>query len=216
MSSFYIPKYNCVFIHIPKTAGSSIRNGFFNQDYIGPYYRFPYKYKQLYSFAFVRNPYDRLISAYNFFHIKKLETDHYKELKLSFDQFLKIAIDDSIGYRECSIHNNIPQFIRHHTIPQTHDFHQLRYAKFIGRYEHIDTDWQKVCQDISADYRPLDKNNVSKKIKWYDKWYQKYFPEHYKIRFYKKYFNSNNLDIINTFFDEDFTSLGYEKIKALP
>jgi hypothetical protein len=215
MSSFYIPKYNCVFIHIPKTAGTSIRNGFFHEEYIGPYLHFPYKYKHLYSFAFVRNPYDRLISAYNFFHIKKKETDDNKNLKLSFTEFLNIVIDTSIGYRECSIYGNIPEFIRHHTIPQTDDFNQLHYAKFVGRYENLENDWAKICRDISAEYISLDKNNVSKNMKWYDKLYQEWFPQSYRMYFYRKYLNKKNLDIINGFYEQDFLTLNYEKIKVL-
>lgn len=216
MSSFYITKYNCVFIHIPKTAGSSIRNDFFNQEYIGPYYRFPYKYKHLYSFAFVRNPYDRLISAYNFFHIKKQETEHNQNIKLSFDQFLDIVVDSSIGYRECSIHTNIPQFIRHHTIPQTDDFHQLRYAKFIGRYENLENDWQKICKEIGAEYKILGQKNVSKAPKtWYNELHEKWFPQHYKMYCYKKYLNNQNLQIINDFFAKDFEVFEYNKFEKI-
>lgn len=215
MSSFYIPKYNCVFIHIPKTAGSSIRNGFFNGQCIGAYYRYPYKYKHLFSFCFVRNPYDRIISAYNFLHKKKLETTKYKNFQLSFDDFIEIVIDKSIDHVYCNIYENIYSFIRHHTIPQTHIFNQLHNAKFVGRYENLDNDWQYICEQINAEYKPLPNNNVSKTLNWYNKLYQQWFPDKFRIKYYKKYLNQHNLSVINTFFSQDFSVLNYEKIQDL-
>lgn len=214
MSSFYIPKYNCVFIHIPKTAGSSIRNDFFNKDYIGAYHRYPLKYRNVFSFCFVRHPYDRLISAYNFFHYK-IQVTRYKNLKLSFIEFLAIVIDESIDYQESNIYTNVKGFIRHHTIPQTHEFNQLQYAKFIGRHENLQTDWQKICTIINASYEPLKQNNVSQKHNLYTYCFQKLMPNKYQTYQYKKYINNHSLTIINQFFDQDFKILNYEKIKVL-
>lgn len=217
VSSFYIPKYNCVFIHIPKTAGSSIRNGFFQGEYIGAYHRYPFKYKNLFSFCFVRNPYDRLISAYNFFHKKKLETIKYNSLQLNFNDFLDIVINESIDYTASSIHTNPHSFIRHHTIPQTHYFNQLSYAKFIGRYENLEEDWRYICQQINAVYQPLPQNNAShkQKLSWYEKTYQKWFPRQFRIKLYKKYFNNHTLAIINRYYAQDFDVLNYNKMEVL-
>jgi len=73
----------CIFIHIPKTAGTSIEqfirdNGSNNLLFIGVRNNrslqhltayelkmmIPYIYKQYYKFSIVRNPYDKLLSEY--------------------------------------------------------------------------------------------------------------------------------------------------------
>lgn len=68
----YMHKYKCIFIHIPKNAGSSIMNllgddgGRFHVE--STYYRHAnyYFFKKYHSFAFTREPLERLFSAYKY------------------------------------------------------------------------------------------------------------------------------------------------------
>ncbi len=68
----YMHKYKCIFIHIPKNAGSSLMDMF--EDKSGrwhvesDYYEKSnyYFYRKYHKFAFTRDPLDRLFSAYKY------------------------------------------------------------------------------------------------------------------------------------------------------
>ena len=71
-------KKKCIFFHIPKTAGISLVKALFGDLDWGhrdvKYYRNVFnkkKFDSYFKFTFVRNPYDRLFSAYSF--LKKEE-----------------------------------------------------------------------------------------------------------------------------------------------
>ena len=61
----------CVFIHVPKAAGTSINHALYGRT-LGHYTAlevrnaFPRLFNNAYVFSVVRNPYDRLLSAYRF------------------------------------------------------------------------------------------------------------------------------------------------------
>jgi hypothetical protein len=104
---------NVLFVHIPKTAGTSIRSALINS----PNYNYPsewmvshlthaqlesrcrfHNFKPDYSFTFVRNPYDRAVSTY--FHLQKhIKPPHFmrrksiefyqKFLTLNFKEWLR-------------------------------------------------------------------------------------------------------------------------------
>ena len=69
----YQRKHNCIFIHIPKTAGTSILSAM-GKSGVGrchlPWYVYfnanPIYYEKAFKFAFVRNPWDRVLSAFNY------------------------------------------------------------------------------------------------------------------------------------------------------
>lgn len=94
-----------VFIHVPKTGGTSIENviGGTGHQSISDIYndggdefgnRLP-EGDAIPVVAFVRNPYDRIVSAYHF--LKQI--DYEVELPESFDEFVR-RIDEFIGHED--------------------------------------------------------------------------------------------------------------------
>lgn len=89
---------NIIFIHIPKTGGSSINKYFFNQNLVfntGKHRGIKY-YKdnnfdlsKFYIFTVVRHPYSRMVSYY-----KYIEQILHKKMDMSFSDWIKNPIGD--------------------------------------------------------------------------------------------------------------------------
>ena len=192
MANFLINDPKCVFIHIPKTAGTSIRRGFFNNNYEGPTFReIPINWQNLFKFAFVRNPYDRFISAWKMFSkgvaFSTWEYPHDGEKNISIEDFWKIVVNDEIIYDERR--NTFEEKIRHHTIPQTHEFNCLAHADFVGRFENLNSDFKVICKHLGAIYSELPYNNKSK----YSKTYRELFSPSMKKKVQEYYYNDFKL-----------------------
>lgn len=196
MSNFLLKDPDCVLIHIPKTAGTSIRSGVWKGRYEGPFFGpLPENLKPYFAFAFTRHPVDRLLSTWRMFscHAQNRAREDLPwqpDPSLTVQDVLDIAEDDRIRYDESRA--TFQEIVRHHAIPQTHPFNALQDADYVGRYETLHEDWMRVCEHIGRVYEPLPKVNVTAG--------QKPTPElspalHERIR---------------TVYKEDFQQLGYE------
>ena len=201
MSNFLFEKAKCVFIHIPKTGGASIRHGVFKSEYKGPVFaHIPPDWQKYYKFAFIRNPFDRLVSAWKMFTDGMENTYRIFEIdqSLSLSDFLAIVTDESIAYGERR--TTIAEKIRHHTIPQTHPFNCLQEADFIGRFENLQEDWEKVCQDIGIEPISLPRWNVSKHGN-----YETYYDD--KCRKIAEKYYERDLELLGYRFSESHTTI---------
>jgi hypothetical protein len=70
---------NCVYIHIPKAAGTSLNKAIYGRT-LGHYTAyeiqssFPTLFRKAFVFSFVRNPWDRILSAYRFAKVGKTDS----------------------------------------------------------------------------------------------------------------------------------------------
>lgn len=193
MSNFLLKNPNCVFIHIPKTAGTSIRKGVWKSDYEGPYFgTIPKEWENLFSFAFVRHPLQRFVSAYHMF-TEGAKGDPAWSLPhdarvLTIEEFLEIVLDQSIIYDQRR--HTFEEKIRHHTIPQTHPFNCLHLAKFIGRYENFNKDFETIKKEMGI-INEVPHIHYTKKVNW------------------KDILKGEVLDKCITFYKNDFEELNY-------
>jgi len=125
-----------LFIHIPKTGGTSIREG--RQLSECRVYEPDKAWLALPSFAFVRNPFDRLVSCWVDFRFNR------RLVEWDFETFLRHVT--RVDVEEAVIAD--PQSIEHYAAPMTHPVHGLKYAWFVGRYESLQQDFDIFVVDL--------------------------------------------------------------------
>lgn len=169
-------KYNIVFVHVPKTAGTAIYQQFFGLQHHGHYrpehyYRFDKsEFLNRKKIAVVRNPWDKFISAYHYIdqnvgggvYANRFKKEFFYDVN-SFAQF-KEKFLGSKGFR-----NQILKW--DHFRPQW-DFITLNNDYCIdtlGRFEELDNfvkDFKLYIKDININ--SLEKNNFSKRSTYKD------------------------------------------------
>ncbi len=169
-----------LFIHIPKTAGTSIRVSLspyafhpetllenrvlssvgINVNHIGPWKRKRFRphctaltvqrnlpadvFDNLFKFVFVRNPWDLLVSLYNFIPSRPKHRYSKYVASLSFSDFVNEWTQR-------------PEILQSRWIQ---DHRQELIVDYVGFFENIPHDFEVVCTRIGVD-APLPRNNRS-------------------------------------------------------
>ncbi|WP_019038852.1 sulfotransferase family 2 domain-containing protein [Psychroflexus tropicus] len=166
--------YKCIFIHIPKNAGISVSYTLFGNT--GGSHRKLIDYQRIfgkktvskyYKFSFVRNPWDRLVSTY-FFLINGGLTNRDKKWTEEHISDYKDFTDFVLNWVQIEQVNTSLHFQEQHRFLTNHKG-ELD-VDFLGRFETLDQDFQKVCQHLQLD-RSLRKTNSSKRKNDYRSYY---------------------------------------------
>jgi hypothetical protein len=185
----HIKEHNIIFIHIPKNGGSSIRRGFFENKfdkYVGP--NFPKEWEKMFKFTFVRNPFDRFISAYKMF------TEGFvpENRKLSWNNPKPMSIEEFFEKSKRDKNYTNVSGMGFHTIPQTHELNFLKYSDFVGRFENLEEDFRKVCEMNNINFTSLPHWNKTNRED------------------YRTYFDENLYNKISEYYSEDLKLLDYQ------
>jgi hypothetical protein len=196
-------KYKCIFIHIPKTAGTSIEHALEmhgDKDFIGikPYINQKQDYDSFFGgglqhctvsqlakmidnfddyfkFSFVRNPFDRAVSAVSFLG-GGLKNCHKPLTKERFEEFIKKGIP------------NTGHFISQYDFLSSGE---RALVDFVGKYENLERDFGFVC----------DKLGVNKTLEHRMK--STHAP-------YWSYYSQETLEIVAEKYAKDIEHFGYE------
>jgi chondroitin 4-sulfotransferase 11 len=191
-------KYKSIFIHIPKTGGTSIKKILSKYDFelmslhqaqdgsnddktgayiIGTANRLKRGisdeiWNNYFKFTFVRNPYSRALSNYFFLKYNK---------KICFNKFLKKKFNNIID-------------VWHFTLPQSRHIYNNKkklLVDFIGHFENLQEDFNNICDKIGIIPTKLPYLNKSNKINK------------------NKLLNNTNKKTIYNKFKEDFENFNY-------
>jgi len=184
----YEKKY--IFVHPPKCAGKSVEKCLFNKEPIpgSADHRMIWEHKaiigsefnQFKSFAFSRNPFDRLVSIYEW---KRHQYNGAPETRVSFKTWImNQEYPDKWNYQKppLSVSNG-----KYHTDRLQSDYmFDPNTGKlcldFIGRTENICNDWKIICNDILKEDITLPHLNKSTRMD-----YKEYYDQEMKDLTYK-------------------------------
>lgn len=167
---FCFDKTRSIFVHIPKAGGISTIKSLYGEQANGfghpTYERFLRLYGQkrfgeYFKFTFVRNPWDRLLSAYNFLkkggmnHMDQQFCDNVLSGYDTFEQFVMEWVNKE----------SVESWV--HFIPQYHyvyDYNKNLVVDFVGRFEQFETDFEYVRSKLKTGM-PLQHRNQTKEKK---------------------------------------------------
>lgn len=191
--SEYADEYECIFIHIPKTAGTSMAMVLFDKDsrhvryteYEKADWR---KFKRYFKFTFVRNPWDRLVSAYFFLKqggLSEQDREWAKDNLQDYPDFKGFVLD---WINETNIWTSV------HFLPQYHfvcDSADEVMMDFVGRFESIESDFLYVAKRLGCT-RSLSKTNAGSQ------------------QHYSNYYDEETQEIVRQAYARDIELFGYE------
>eukprot|EP01083_Nonionella_stella_P022351 61844_1 len=190
-----------IFIHVPKTGGSSIENMLWNR-YLDsehkPFREYMHcdRYKNYFTFGFVRNPYLRAISMFTYF--KSGHNQKRWKIHALFEKF-----DGLDGFMDYFLKTDDAWFRKHEFFKHFKQTDYLLDVKhkigFIGKFEHFERDLMHLMKilDLNIKTIPHDNNSGLYRHNKYDK---------------EVIVTPTFVEFINDYLSKDFTEFNYTKI----
>lgn len=168
-------RHQFIFVHIPKTAGTTIRAAFYREydELHNPHHAGISKIKEslseevfqsYFKFGAVRNPWDREVSRYTYIkeEFRHIDNDYcqngFKEYLYTFSQR-----PNALNYNEIRVGGEIS-------------------LNYIIKFENLQEDFNTACDKIGIPHRKLSHTNKSK-----HKHYTEYYDDETKQIVAKKY-----------------------------
>lgn len=168
-------KYKFVFVHIQKTAGTSITDYLFkipetkqiNHSHSMINTLNCDNYKDYFKFCFVRNPFDRLVSWYNMMINKDIHNDFSKyilENSNNFSEFLDLTniINETNEYND-NLKTPYPKSISFNQLDYIIDNSGKIQCDFIGKFEEIESNFNKITKQLGFDIKIEHLNKINHK-----------------------------------------------------
>ena len=140
-----------------------------------------------YKFSFVRNPFDWVVSLYEFIWNEPTHENYEDVRHLNFEQFCQWNIDSIINGKN----NSNGKF--HKLTDFLYDVEGNLLVDAVGKIETFDKDVKNIFNNINIPFYKIPKINQSNRT-----------PD------YRAYYNDNSRYLIETFFAEDLKNFNYK------
>ena len=190
-------RYKAIYIHIPKNAGQSIEKALFEGKKVGHVPLRNYeshdknRFNRYFKFTIVRNPWDRMVSAYQYLIRggKNNVDSAWAKLHLApfkdFQEFLYELNDRKFRSIVLSWQHFRPQ------IYYMKDCHNRINIDYIGRFENLAADFNYITKKIGSVHSLPHENKSVRKRNW------------------KEYYNRDTFKMLEDKYKEDIYTLGY-------
>ena len=148
-------QHQALFIHVPKSAGRSVVRGLFDVKSVehapAEWYQQldPDKFERYFKFSFVRNPWDRAVSAYTYLgrggSAASEEDAQWSSFVKRFESF------DDFVCRWMSADNIMRNALFTPQAVFLKDMFGQVAMDFVGRFEHLEQDFRRVAQRLQVD-----------------------------------------------------------------
>jgi hypothetical protein len=149
----------------------------------------PSYFDSLFKFAFVRNPWDRLVSSYHHFvrEQRSILIEYHVD---SFDDFVSWLVEDTASYRGPK--EVLVAALRRPQIEHLLDFHGRTIVDHVGRFEQLHNDFADICRRL--DIRPPSLPHKRQAKRNQD---------------YRRYYSDTTAELAGIHFRRDAELLGY-------
>ena len=192
MIVYRCPQFNMLWYEVPKVGCSSLKVFCEKNDYAYNSVKLKHlhRHRKHFQFAFVRNPWDRLVSCFVDKTKRCIGTPwqlpgYVKYKNHSFTEFVHAIKNDDFSNceRHCRLQYNLIN----------HD-----YVNFIGRFENFQTDFEYVCNQVGI--------TPQCNLPHWNKTEHKYYTE---------YYDDETREIVAEKYAKDIEYFGYEFYKSV-
>lgn len=193
----YWYKKKCIFIHVPKAAGTSINLAIYGKT-LGHYpastfqVKFPNLFQKSFKFSFVRNPWDRVLSAYRFAlkgNTESMGVRNPQQYEIpefsSFESFLKNWLVKQDVTKLDFIFRPQYNFL--------YDEYDNLLVDYVGKVETLESDLMNVESKLGFKIPVLHSNKTSQGSTFQD-----------------EYLNVEMINIVRDIYSKDIELFGYE------
>jgi hypothetical protein len=179
-------KHKCIFVHIPKTAGGSVKYalGYKKPTSTKGLKRWAHataaqikknkanekQWDNYFKFAIVRNPFDRIVSAYNW-HCRLMEPSNFRD-RLLFKDFIYKKGRFKTQYINTAIIKKANKYRQVRAITDfVMDKNDNLLVDYIGRFENLKNEWEFICEKIGTEIELPHIHNSCRDDKHYRDYY---------------------------------------------
>lgn len=189
-------EYPKTFVALPRTEWNDVLN-----NYRIPLGEYDYKrmlfakeflyteaeFNNMYKFTIVRNPYDRIVSAWKY--LLRQRSYHPKKLWMRYD-FHRFLKELPVLWEE-----KYDRHIATHTAPVWGDItdkNGIQLVDFVAKLEHIENDMKFICERLGWEFKSF-----------------KHINKNREDRAYRKHYNNKTRKLVEELYRDDIEQLGY-------
>jgi len=202
----FLSELNCLFVHIPKVAGNSVMRALGHEQWenhrdLACYFEFLGRevVEGAFKFAVVRNPWDRLLSEYNF-QLRKGQRKDTVRLFLHradgsvrpFGEWVRHAFEHPEEHQPREWGGTVSPWI-HRLSPQVEWISEGGKVgvDLVARMESLPADFRTICERLGVGRKRLGKRNG--KFHWH----------------YRHYYNQETRGLVGRYYQSDIEEFSY-------